>query len=370
METRRMRRTRKRQGRCSNRNSNLMDLNNYILVNIFSRLPAKSVCCIGCVSKTLSNIVDCPLFAKQQMRFLIATNAASNVPQPMVLMALQSLQYDGNSLEKSRHTIASQVIFRRHKYSFHLDFVFFNIICLKDGTDGCRCLLLNPLKGEAMMLPTMLPSVQVLENLNPKSFEYWYGMGFDNMTNTYKIVRYLVSHVYVLGTSSWKEIDSVPSREIIIDKKVSAYRDMHWLTLRSRRVQAVSGHSISILSFDFKKEKFSGCFPPVERFQLINLRGSLSLVDASSDKYLDIWMLKNYDEKGWILGYRIEGSTLGAESPYKVLGLECPVSKRGLDTSVLSSTGGLISIRSYGNLVEPKTSTRDLNAFTNIWKFD
>ncbi|XP_070676373.1 F-box/kelch-repeat protein At3g06240-like [Malus domestica] len=232
-------------------------------------------------------------------------------------------------------------MFRRHKYSFHLDFVFFNIICLKDGTDGCRCLLLKPLKGEAMMLPTMLPSVQVLENLNPKSFEYWYGMGFDNMTNTYKIVRvygckiadifgrlnseYLVSHVYVLGTSSWKEIDSVPSREIIIDKKVSAYGDMHWLTLCSRRVQAVSGHSISILSFDFKKEnipnppfrKKPGSFPPIERFQLINLSGSLSLVDASSDKYLGIWMLKNYDEKGWILGYRIEGSTLRAESPYK-----------------------------------------------------
>lgn len=91
------------------------------------------------------------------------------------LMALQSLQYDGNSLEKSRHSIVSQVMFRRHKYSFHLAFVFFNLICLKDGTDGSRCLLLNPLKGEAMMLPTMLPSVQVPENLNPKSFEYWYG---------------------------------------------------------------------------------------------------------------------------------------------------------------------------------------------------
>ncbi|XP_068317203.1 F-box/kelch-repeat protein At3g06240-like [Pyrus communis] len=243
-------------------------------------------------------------------------------------MALQSLQYDGNSLEKSRHNIVSQVMFRRHKYSFHLDFVFFNLICLKDGTDGSRCLLLNPLKGEAMMLPTMLPSVQVPENLNPKSFEYWYGMGFDNTTNTYKIVRVygckiagifgrLVSEylVYVLGTSSWKEIDSVPSREIIIDKKVSAYRDMHWLTLRLRRVQAVIGHSISILSFDLKKEKFRlnipnppfrkkpGSFPPIERFQLINLSGSLSLVDASSNKYLGIWMLKNYDEKGWILGY-------------------------------------------------------------------
>lgn len=159
-------------------------------------------------------------------------------------------------MEKSRHTIVSQVMFRRHKYSFHLDFVFFNIICLKDGTDGRRCLLLNPLKGEAMMLPTMLPSVQVQENLNPKSFEYWYGMGFDYMTNTYKIVRvygckiadifgrldseYLVSHAYVLGTSSWKEIDLIPSHEIIIDKKGSAYGDMHALVNSSLKKSSSS----------------------------------------------------------------------------------------------------------------------------------
>lgn len=50
--------------------------------------------------------------------------------------------------------------------------------------------------------------------------------------------------------------------------------------------------------------------------------------------------------------------------------VECPLSKGGLDTSVPRYTGGLISLRSYRNLVEPKTSTRDLNAFTNIWKFD
>lgn len=48
----------------------------------------------------------------------------------------------------------------------------------------------------------------------------WYGMGFDNITNTHKIVRVSkvfngsftencpVTQVLVLGTSSWREIPS------------------------------------------------------------------------------------------------------------------------------------------------------------------
>lgn len=445
METRSIKRLRQRQGSDNNK-TNLMDVDNDNLVDIFSKLPAKSLIQLGCMSKTLSNIVSCPYFVKQHMHFLTATNAASEVPRLMVvaqsknryageLTVLQSLQYDGTSLEKSRHTIVSKVIFRRQNYSFDLEFLFCNLVCLKDSNYGYgrRCLLLNPLKGEAVILPVdNTIRANVPANPIPKSYEYWYGMGFDNANNKYKIVRvfgykfdydfgytvykYLVSHVHVLGTSSWREIDSVPPRKIT-DKKVSAYGDMHWLTTHSRRVQEDIFFYISILTFDFKKDKFCWNipvppssrgprnFPPVERFQLINLKGSLSLIDASSDKYLEIWMLNNYDEKEWIFSYRIDGSALIAACPYRsfrfwtcgewehgiffkksdcttpdvifldlrsasINCVECPVSKRGLHTSVLSYTSGLISLRSYGNLVEPKTSSRDLNAFSNLWKFD
>lgn len=95
-------------------------------------------------------------------------------------------------------------------------------------------------------------------------------------------------------------------------------------------------------------------------------------------------MLNNYDEKEWIFSYRIDGSAFIAACPYRsfrfwtcgewehgiffkksdcttpdvifldlrsasINCVECPVSKRGLHTSVLSYTGGLISLRSYGN---------------------
>ncbi|XP_068341603.1 F-box protein CPR1-like [Pyrus communis] len=201
METRSIKRLRQRQG-SDNKKTNLMDIDNDNLVDIFSKQPAKSLIQLGYMSKTLSNIVSCPYFVKQHMHFLTATNAASEVPRLMVvaqsknryageLTVLQSLQYDGTSLEKSRHTIVSKVIFRRQNYSIDLEFLFCNLVCLKDSNYGYgrRCLLLNPLKGEVVILPvdnTIRSDVPA--NPIPKSYEYWYGMGFDN-ANKYKVVR-------------------------------------------------------------------------------------------------------------------------------------------------------------------------------------
>lgn len=109
---------------------------------------------------------------------------------------------------------------------------------------------------------------------NPKEFVRnavqigWYGMGFDNITSTYKIVRVskivkkerygyystigMVTHILVLGTNSWREIPSVPPSGLNCASNVcAAYGDMHWL---KRRVRG-AGKS-HIISFDFKKEEF------------------------------------------------------------------------------------------------------------------
>ncbi|CAB4270962.1 unnamed protein product [Prunus armeniaca] len=54
-----------------------------------------------------------------------------------------------------------------------------------DVKNGRSCVLVNPLKGEVLMLPTK-SDLQV----PPNSFcnNDTYGMGFDHMTKTYKIV--------------------------------------------------------------------------------------------------------------------------------------------------------------------------------------
>ncbi|CAN6715313.1 unnamed protein product [Malus baccata var. baccata] len=357
----------KRMRRCSNRKTNLMDLDN--LVDIFSRLPEKSVCSVG-----LPQLVIVSQSGKKYTEDLIS---------------MQSFEYDGNTLKMtSRPTtrIVSEILSRWYELSFQLHFVFCNL-------------------GEAAMLPTCITQTPEHLNLKITAFSaYWYGMGFDNTTCTHKIVR-------VCGDISWREMSSVPSYKLT-DKSLSAYGDMHWLIRRATTggVQANICHWISILSFDFKREEFGWNIPDhpppppppgrslrimphksplVQRFQLINLRGSLSIVDASSDRYLDIWMLKNYDEKEMFNN---------AEYPYRrSFGLwnwgeweHGIFFKRSRNSSsvvvflylrtgnINPLSGGLLSLKNYGNLIplkrygkpdeaEAEADRWSCNPFFNIW---
>ncbi|TQD87524.1 hypothetical protein C1H46_026941 [Malus baccata] len=160
-------------------------------------------------------------------------------------------------------------------------------------------------------------------------------MGFDDATNTYKIVRVsgdqkstickLVSQIYVLGTSSWREIPSFPPCNLS-DSRAFAYGNQHWLVCLPDPSLSSYGGVVSICSFNFRKEEFYGRIIPLpehmhnksvrcmgipKHLHLLSLRGSLAIVDTSSDDYnIEIWVLKNYDKKEWNLDYKIDKSVL------------------------------------------------------------
>lgn len=95
---------------------------------------------------------------------------------------------------------------------------------------------------------------------------------------------------------------------------------MHWL------VYGDCALFVRILSFDFKKEEFYwtphpaplGKKPGLWKFlHLINFKGSLALVNVFSPEdehmttfetrqYIEIWELKNYEVKEWVLNYKID----------------------------------------------------------------
>lgn len=124
-------------------------------------------------------------------------------------------------------------------------------------------------------------------------------MGFDNKTNSFKIVRvstnkkdYLAAEVLVVGKSSWRELPTVPPC-FPTYKSLYAHGDMHWL------VYGDDASSARILSFDFKKEEFYLTSLPIplgkepdlwKCLHLINFRGSMALVFVSSpeDGYVKI----------------------------------------------------------------------------------
>lgn len=314
-----------------------MDLPIDIVVKILLRLPVESLCRIRCVSKTLLNKVDSLSFVRQYTLSLVTgNNHVVQVPQLMCFaytspsdgeedttsVTLQSLRYDGGTaLTKGEYTFTHSTSSPFHT-SYSICFVFYNLLCMA-WEDG-HCLLINPLRREVLSLPT--DSIEQLTKYGPNSEVHicWYGMGFDYITNTYKIVRIsrilskepystigMFAHVLVLGTSSWREISSVPPCLLNRAYNICAYGDMHWLV---KAGGAIKSH---IISFDFKNEEF--CWTPTpptlqssnrdSKLHLLTLRGSMAIVETFSlpegGMNVEIWVMKDYAKKEWAREYNI-----------------------------------------------------------------
>ncbi|KAK9920170.1 hypothetical protein M0R45_028729 [Rubus argutus] len=415
----------------------LLDLPHHILIEILSRLPSESVCCIRCVSKALLKTVDDLSFVALHTRLLIATNAVSQVPQLMsfaapfpsessaVIADLQPVKFNGSALT-TRRKYAINVSTSRllDNPTYMIDFVFLNLLCFRNKNDRGLgvCFLVDPLRGEVLRLPRN----DIIKDAKSPVFCDWYGMGFDSITNTLKILRVtkvnaadcMVAQVLVLGKSSWRQIPSTPPcylsgiRSLFSPKNACAYGVMHWL--RAAHVMGKGDEVISpIISFDFKKEEFCWTPHPSPRLQsskeysglyvhlhLLTLRGSLALVDTSLSQgmttNIEIWMLKDYDKKEWTLNYslniemfdlrkefgRLWEVTCGEwehgiyfksfeKTPAFLLDLRCgsmnPITcGSGNRTKILSYTGSLICLKDYDTGVEAEQSIESLKSYVNL----
>ncbi|KAL6143552.1 hypothetical protein ACLB2K_054247 [Fragaria x ananassa] len=262
--------------------SKLMELPHDILLNIFSKLPARSLLQFRCVSKSLCHLVDDPA----RDRFCSSDLAAMRIAAT----------------------------------NEHIDV-------------------------EVRFLP--LSSSYGLR---------WegYGMGFDSVTNTHKIVHFfshghpdsmgMVARVHVLGTSSWRRIPSVPPCSFNALENAYAYGSMHWLERGNPR----------IISFDFVEEKFRWTNPPrltirrgSELF-LISLRGSLAHVDVVytenvfySEKKVEIWVHKEQNKSlkyPTVVYYDLRCDNKREHCRYQE------------QFHLFNSTGSLISLKQYDNL--------------------
>ncbi|KAL6287569.1 hypothetical protein ACE6H2_011959 [Prunus campanulata] len=401
-----------KQLQCSESTTQLMELPLDILLDILSRLPTRSLFSLLCVSKTLRSLVDCPSFAHEHSQYIATTNYEDlDPPHVMVLTNSQLITLRAlNPLSPFRN-------------GFNLKLVSYGLLLFnkKESTtsDQALLLLVNPLMGEVLNLPPP-PTTIFYETLPPGWNCELYGMGYDAVTSTHhKIVRLsrpgpkhdLVAQIYELGTgstSSWRQISSVPPPSCCLSSKncVSAYGNMHWL---------VNGFSsdleFRILSFDFKREEFEWTpytnlpdFGKRSVLHLINFRGRLAIVDVtaiSSPKnshhhdQIEIWVMKSYKnftwEKKYATPFRFHGVGPGSvglwehgiflrditSTKSKNMVVFLDVDSGGIravqvgsssmsdcddlmPVDVFSYSGGYISLRKYGDLMEAETGERNL----------
>ncbi|XP_059430222.1 F-box/kelch-repeat protein At3g04660-like [Corylus avellana] len=118
--------------------------------------------------------------------------------------------------------------------------------------------------------------------------------------------------------SSWRAISKGQESPCpVFGSPIYARGALHWLVdlATSTRGYLVKG---KIVHFDVGKEEFGLISRPEFRpFHLVDMRGDLAIVDRSSDKEIEIWVMKEYEKKEWVKEYKI--GLVGAQ--VRVMGL-------------------------------------------------
>ncbi|PON86097.1 F-box domain containing protein [Trema orientale] len=311
-----------------------------ILTLIFSKLSVKTLGRIKCVCKLWSRTIDDGIpyepGSMEDSAFLVIAESSHRKPS-MIWKSDGSATFLKIS-SRVFSEFAGSENFTWYNFSrtlesegFYVDNSCHGLVCF--ARKGLACLL-NPLTQQIIELPPPAQSTLQLVGDGHSSYSK-YGLGFDSVTRTYKVVRVFhpVNHVYgeckkdystvtmntqicTLGVgkkvSSWRPITCVPPRPLpLVSVAVLAGGFLHWVTVaiieRCESVEeALNRHKI--VAFHLSKEEFRLISLPrslftgrILSYHMVDLGGVLGVVDRSrKDMGLDIWTMKDHDKEEWV----------------------------------------------------------------------
>ncbi|OMO68791.1 hypothetical protein CCACVL1_19828 [Corchorus capsularis] len=308
-----------------------------LLLDIFSRLPAKTLARFRCSSKTFLNHLTSPYFRQLHHQkssknpFLISlalSNQSADWRRSSTVLVrkdyvLSMIDHKGEPISQFHEKIEiddrlSTKIFLLPSHQ--------NLVCLSSTN---RIYVFNPSKHEFVELP---------KGFNFDSRADMVGFGYVPSKDVYKVVRlfYKVfdyhNYYYDVGVeiltisnyngsnnnniiqscSSWRVLDGEDLCRFVVEgKSVSVNGLIHW-KINDYCCDREKGVE-EILSFDLEDEKF--LVLPFPRFaiedaslQLVELRGNLwgSVSKFRGDDYImDMWVLKDFDKFDWVKEYSI-----------------------------------------------------------------
>ncbi|GFY94390.1 hypothetical protein Acr_09g0008360 [Actinidia rufa] len=314
----------------------ILELPTYLLYDILSRLPPKTIFFCKCVCKTFLKIFTDPYFA--EIHLTKAPNGAASivlqdfsVPSEFRFFYMLDLEETSSSSSSynnhhppfrrpRRSGLSKSLTVRNTKFLFCS-----GRVTLVGSCNGLLCLrsdlrplplyyICNPVLGELVVLP-------------PLSFFVNYsGFGFCPKTKQYKVICFIcfsctdpmtnvlstkaVAEICTLGTESWRRIGDAPCPLLGGSFDSFLNGNLHWLT------NSVSA-SNRICSFDFESEQFRSVPSPthfdpvyVHKISWINvgvLGGQLCLCYIIGDAEFDVWVMKDYGvESSWTREFVID----------------------------------------------------------------
>ncbi|CAL0334632.1 unnamed protein product [Lupinus luteus] len=268
-----------------------------LITEILYRVPVKFLIQFKCVCKSWKTLISNPEFAKKHFstfhhhhHLLLSINDALN----NLIVKLYSFP----SIFETPPPISTQVSYPLNTQSC---FAFMVGSC-----DGMLCF--------AGSLNTALlwnPTIRVFKRLPPLEKYTIFGFGFDQCSDSYKVVAILCSlsssdggsayvtevKIHNLGTDSWRRIQEYPFGipSGLSAKFVSG--TLNWLA---------STHKLSsyaIVSLDLGKESCQELLQPdygevnVLSFSLGVLKNCLSIIVHYEEGFSDVWLMNDYGKK-------------------------------------------------------------------------
>ncbi|KAJ0672656.1 putative F-box domain-containing protein [Helianthus annuus] len=321
-----------------------------IIYDILSRMPVKSLARFRCVNKLWCNYINDPYLEAMHTK-----RPSMNDPVPIMFRQFPSDDHPNSpctlsflehkeeagicTLEVKKKPPVMEFMCKSWTYRNPDNIVLGScngrLYSSKHSHDGNKLVVIHPLRKDCYESPPIKtpfhPQQQQscgidLQESNRLCVEESSGLGFDDSTNTFKMVcvvkrehegqledlyqlkEDLWTMVHVLGTDSWRKIPQVPSYPIT-GEGVFANGCLHWLISDEYDDYRAAYLGRPVIKFDIAKEEFGVIKPPHElpdywvNERLVDLHGEVGYVYQIVNHRMEVWVLK---ERGWVMHCEFE----------------------------------------------------------------
>ncbi|KAG8369906.1 hypothetical protein BUALT_Bualt14G0062100 [Buddleja alternifolia] len=281
-----------------------------IMIEIFSRLPTKSIGKCRCLSKRHRSLLSTPQFIKTHF----TTHKTHHQEEHLILItpshSITTINNDAVSTKLDLPNTWTNVVGSC------------NGLVLLANEEGEK-LLMNPITLQQLEIPNSPLALNRYESFS------MHGFGYDSSTDDYKIVTLsyynsdneyepdcddIFVDVYSVKTGVWKRVDSSPYDHAVPHLSSGSFVNgaIHWLASSPE-----SGYPSVIAAFDLANELFDEIPAPIgvdaQKFvfnMLMVVDGCLCMIDVRRNGATDIWVMKEY-------GLRESWSKISVERDYE-----------------------------------------------------
>ncbi|KDP38909.1 hypothetical protein JCGZ_00666 [Jatropha curcas] len=289
-----------------------------VLLNIFHRLPNKSIGRCICVCKYWLSLIKNPSFVSTHLIQTISSNKEHLFLLKLSSQETQEIQYSLHfDNEKFSKYLQLGVPFKENNQSFSIVGSCNGLVCLMHNlyTYNYTFVLWNPVIGKSLELPE--PNIKFDSH---GAFEAFVGFGFDSCSYDYKVVRVLrlleyeneseeddevaiEVEIFSLRKNSWKVITDIAPQYDIVERSSQAFVNgaVHWIATKRKSNGECNN---LVMSLNMSNENFRELILPECLVNENPMFLTISIYEDSSiavfrRNYVrfsdsDIWVMKEY----------------------------------------------------------------------------